>query len=354
MGIIKNGQDFEGNDGRARRLADLLSSKSGEAGIFTHENPDPDAIASAAGIARLCREFDLKPRIFFNPQPVDDQGALMVTVLGLASEMPDEGSMEDLVSNLSATILVDSGVPGENNQLPEEFTPTAVIDHHSTSVIFRDAEFTDIRPNIGATSTMVAQYFQSLEIDPSPELASALMFGMRIDTKDFTRHLSPEDLGAAGFLLPFTDAALMDELTQVRYDAKTMDVMGRAIANRDMRMGYVLSCLDFIEKHRVLYAAAEFLFKQEDAKTVVVYGILDGVVHFSARSRDQDVNLGELLKKAFGAKGTAGGHPNSAGAQVPLELIANIDESDKYVLVDTLRAEVARDFFSAVGLDDVA
>ncbi len=345
-------QDSGNTPGGAKGLVSLLTSIKGKVGIFTHDNPDPDAIACAAGMATLCNHLGLEWMTFFNPEPVDNQGAFLVNILKLHSKMPMESDLPDKLSELGATILVDSGVPGENNPLPKGFQPTAVIDHHSTGADAGHGEFTDIRPDLGATSTIVVEYLRELDIEMSPDLASALLFGMRIDTNDFTRRLSPEDLEAAAYLLPIADPAIMDQLTQERLDSEMMDIIGRAILNREIRGSYVLSCVDYIEKHDALYLVAEFLFKQREIQTVMVYGIINKVVHISARSRDPAIHLGEILDKAFGDKGTAGGHAESAGAQVPLELLANIDESDKYALIDTIQAEVSRDFFAALGIEE--
>jgi len=51
-----------------------------------------------------------------------------------------------------------------------------------------EAEYIDIRPNIGATATIMTKYLQELEIPIKTELATALLYGIKVDTDDFRRN----------------------------------------------------------------------------------------------------------------------------------------------------------------------
>jgi nanoRNase/pAp phosphatase (c-di-AMP/oligoRNAs hydrolase) len=59
--------------------------------------------------------------------------------------------------------------------------------------------------------------------------------------------------------------------------------------------------------------------KLEKVDVVVVYGIIGDSVYISARSWDEQLHVGKLLKKAFKGLGKAGGHPLIGGATIPLE-----------------------------------
>lgn len=78
-----------------------------------------------------------------------------------------------------------------------------------------------------------------------------------------------------------------------------------------------------------LAQAADRLLTLEDISTTVVYGIRDGTIFVSARSRGTDIDLGELLRDAFGPIGSAGGHADMAGAQITLGVLDAVDEREE-------------------------
>jgi nanoRNase/pAp phosphatase (c-di-AMP/oligoRNAs hydrolase) len=61
----------------------------------------------------------------------------------------------------------------------------------------------------------------------------------------------------------------------------------------------------------------------------MVYGVLDGTIYVSARARGADIDLGEVLRDAFGQIGSAGGHADMAGAQITLGVLESVDERDE-------------------------
>jgi nanoRNase/pAp phosphatase (c-di-AMP/oligoRNAs hydrolase) len=66
----------------------------------------------------------------------------------------------------------------------------------------------------------------------------------------------------------------------------------------------------------------------EGVTTTVVYGILDGAVYLSGRTRGAGLDLGEVLRDAFDPIGSAGGHADMAGAQIPLGLLGDADDGE--------------------------
>ena len=74
-----------------------------------------------------------------------------------------------------------------------------IIDHHPLTDLtgaVGPAIFCDIRPGVGATSTMMTRFLQALRVRPSPRLATALLYGIRTDTAAFERSGGEDDLRA--------------------------------------------------------------------------------------------------------------------------------------------------------------
>jgi len=67
--------------------------------------------------------------------------------------------------------------------------------------------------------------------------------------------------------------------------------------------------------------AADELIQLEGVTAVIVYGNREGTLHFSGRSRDDRVHMGDVLEAVLadvpGADG--GGHARMGGGQMPVE-----------------------------------
>ena len=69
--------------------------------------------------------------------------------------------------------------------------------------------FLDIRPHLGATSTMVTGYLLEQDLAVSRILATALLYGIESETTGYPREASPADDGALVWLFPRADKDLL-------------------------------------------------------------------------------------------------------------------------------------------------
>jgi len=111
--------------------------------------------------------------------------------------------------------------------------------------------------------------------------------------------------------------------------SETLEVVGRAITNRVTEGSVLLSCVGDLSDRDALAQAADRLLNLEDVHATVVYGVLDGTIYVSARARGADIDLGEVLRDAFGQIGSAGGHADMAGAQITLGVLDSIDDREE-------------------------
>ena len=67
------------------------------------------------------------------------------------------------------------------------------FDHHKT---YEAAEylFSDIRPEVGACASMMADYMFRYNVDIDTKMATALLYGIKVDTANLTRGVSQLDL----------------------------------------------------------------------------------------------------------------------------------------------------------------
>lgn len=247
----------------SQRLYSLLSSWEGTLGIITHKNPDPDAISSALALSVIAKNANpnrLVCRIFYDGIIGHQANRTLVNLLDIKMEKMDPAVLQEC----TYLALVDSPAPGVNNTLPKKTRVHIVIDHHEDGKLAESpALFVDSRPGIGATASILSQYLQELDISVDKQVATGLLYGIRSDTRDFSRNVTPQDLINAAFLLPLTDNSLLDQIMSPSLSEETLDILGTAIANRKIQSGYLFSNVGFIRNRDALPQAADLLITLE-------------------------------------------------------------------------------------------
>lgn len=344
--IIREVEELETKDD-AFALLEVIKNAE-DLGIFLHNNPDPDALASALALKKICNAYSVNSKIYYGGKIDHQENRAFVNLLKMELNQLNSEDVKNVLEKLTTIALIDTAKPNENNILPEHLKPNIVIDHHITSKI-SNIDFCGIDGSIGATSTILTKYLQKLGIEIDSELASALLYGIRTDTKSFTRNTSPSDLKIAAYLLSIANHDLLSKFESPPITKETIDIMGKAIQNREIYAPYLLSCVGIIKERDALPQAADFLLRLEGVSTVLIFGIVDDAIIISARSNDLRINLGEVLQKAFGEK-NAGGHSGIAGAQIPLGVLGETDDKD--TLVTLAKSAVRNQFFMAMGIKE--
>jgi nanoRNase/pAp phosphatase (c-di-AMP/oligoRNAs hydrolase) len=330
---------------RVTRLLRALRAVDGRLAVVTHDNPDPDAIASALALARIARSVGLEADACYFGDISHQENRALVNLLDLNLVRLQGGA--DPLADYGGVALVDHSRPGVNDGLPPETPVDVVIDHHPPRGPV-NARVPDLRHEVGATSTLLVDYFDRLGIDPDRTTATALLYGIRVDTKDFTREVSGRDFEAAAFLLPFVDPGVLDRVETPSMSAEVLETTAKAIRNREVRGSVVASGVGRVHDRDALAQAAERLLAMEGLDVVLVHGILDDTIYASGRARGSAVDLGEVLRDAFDQIGSAGGHADMAGAQIPLGIWADVDEALNETLESAVAANINGRFFETV------
>ncbi|MDK2892976.1 MAG: hypothetical protein PWQ49_1368 [Methanohalophilus sp.] len=315
-------------------------------GIIVHDNPDPDAMASALALQKIAEHHEVQATILYHGEIGHQENKAFVNLLGIELHRMENHSIEEF----DELALVDCAVPGANNMLEEGQHVGLIFDHHPVGDVEVDADFVDIRPNVGATSTIMTKYLQELNIEIDSVLSTALLYGIRTDTMDFKRNTESADLSAASYLYPLADHEILEQLERPSMSIETLDVLGEAIKNRQVFGSYLLSNVGTIRDRDTLPQAAEYLLNLEGIFTTIVFGVSDEWIYISGRSNDIRINLGEVLKKAFG-ENSAGGHSTAAAAQIPLGVFSGI--KDRQTLLRLVNEAVVKKFLNAVGVEEL-
>ncbi|MFB6109009.1 MAG: bifunctional oligoribonuclease/PAP phosphatase NrnA [Haloplanus sp.] len=323
---------------RVGKLLSVLRSVDGPLAVVMHDNPDPDAIASAIALSRIARSVGVESDPCYFGDISHQENRALVNVLDL--ELRNVESPADL-EEYAGVALVDHSRPGVNDRLDEDTPVDVVIDHHPPRAPV-EARFLDLRHDVGATSTLLAEYLDRLDIDPDREVATSLLYGIWIDTRYFTREAVESDFEAAAFLYPYVDESVLERVESPSMSPDVLETLARAIRNRDVRGDVLTTGVGEIHDRDALAQAADKLLDMEGVDIVVVYGFVEDTIYVSGRARGSAVDLGEVFRDALAPIGSAGGHADMAGAQIPLGILGAVDEDSTDSLariVDEIIAE---------------
>ncbi len=327
----------------------IKESHNKELAIFLQDNPDPDAIASGLTLKHICKFCDVESNIYYGGNISHQKNKALINLLNMdLINIKTREEVMAVVRSCGKIALIEASIPSKNNILPVEVIPNLIFDHHQIDTSSVKGDFIDIQPKVGATATIMTKYIRQLNIRPDASLATALLYGIRTDTKEFTRNTSSDDLNAAAYLSPLVDTNIMSQLEFPPMSLETMDIIGRAIRNKEIRGSYLASFVEFISDRDALPQAAEMMLQLEGVYTVLIFGINDDKVQLSARSMDTRVNLGVILQGAFGELNT-GGHATMAAGTINLGILG--DANDRTSLLKVTSDAVRKKFFSAVGAE---
>jgi nanoRNase/pAp phosphatase (c-di-AMP/oligoRNAs hydrolase) len=297
---------------RPEALACLHSLFNPKDHVLITIDPDPDSIGSALALKRLLWRKVHSTTIEL-VRPIRRLNNLaMVRLLKLPFMLLDENQINDYDKYL----LVD-GQPAHHPCF-SKLCYTAIIDHHplTNSV---EAPFVDIRPGYGATSTMFTEYLKCASIKPSKTLATALLYGIKTDTKNFERPALEEDVKAFRYLFPLANHNVLRKIEISDLALKDLKVFQKAIERKHVVKDRIFAHLDKVDTADILVVIADFLLKVHDISWSIVSGIHEDRLIIIVRNDGYRKDAGRSLKRAFETLGSAGGHKAMGRAEIPLD-----------------------------------
>jgi len=320
--LMKVVEDLETRQLSQTLLSVIKASTPKGVAIFCHDNPDADTLASAWALQHICEIHKVKAIIYYvgvmnMPQSKELVRHLDLRIKGLSTPQEVLGAL----ASHAKLALVDCARPGENNSLPPTAVPNIIVDHHSTNMAIKPGEAYDIRGNIGATSSIMTSHMINLGIPMEVKLATALFYGIKTDTMDFTTNVNTLDLMSAAYLSAYVFKPLLDLFEAPLMSKSTLDALGMALKDREVRNYVSVAFLGELPDRSALPMIVDMLMQEEGVQTAVAMALVGDTVQLSARNRDKKIHVGEALHLAFEGMGSAGGHASSAGGQLRVEAL---------------------------------
>jgi len=301
---------------RAKRLLRLLADKKNIL-ITTHAHPDPDALASSFALCQLLQS-QLKDA-FISVSIKGKVGGGYNNAFLQQSDIKPIPWNDRSLSSYDAILLLDVQPSFKLNPLPENVTPLAVIDHHRSRGRRPKFPFTDIRPDVGATSSIVFSYFMELEADISPELAAMMLFAIETDLAGVAGQ--PGDLDNVA-LASLTLLADTRKLYKMRYAELPQGIyisFASGLANAIVYDRALITHLDSIESAEAPAVIADFLLRFDQAEWVLVTAVSGQNLVMSIRNSNKQKSAADIARRLVRKIGEGGGHRQKAGGLIPLE-----------------------------------
>ncbi len=285
--------------------------------VVGHKFSDYDAVGSAMGIHFFAEANGLKAYV-----AVDSETTLAKPLIELSQKNGFDGFLSlkeavELCDNDTVLFVVDTHrrLLMDEPSLYEKAKTKIVIDHHRRSEDFiNDADIFYHHPSPSSTCEMVSELIEYSIIQQTlpSVVATALLSGIVLDTKDYVLRTSRRTFEAAAFLKENkADTVAVKKLFSISSD--NINLKNEILSNAEF---YGNCMISFSDKQspdlRIVTAkAADEMLNIENVKaSFVLSGIGDDVVQISARSLGEE-NV-QLIMENLGG----GGHSTMAAAQI--------------------------------------
>ncbi len=290
--------------------------------VFTHENPDGDAIGSSTGLVRYLLNAGKDAELFLAadaPKIYQD----FVCVNYRTELTPKELHAFDLVVQLDTATSKRQAVPAGvavNSDLP-----LLVIDHHVDNQLYGRWNLVQ---KTSATAEMIwnlineAVLYRAENVDAA--VATSLLLGVITDTGAFRfDNTTPEALAAAGKLLALNgnyrkiinDIFFTKSLNRQQFEAELLNNHLQLYANGKLALVQIPDAV--IKKYNIVMADTEGLIDAfrclagvETAVTMYMRG--NNQLKISGRAKNPAHPIGPVMRKLGG-----GGHEMAAGCLIP-------------------------------------
>lgn len=295
-------------DDRFESLAELL--RGHRVIIQTHDFPDPDAIATACGLSELLKWQGIDSKICYYGRIEKTNTKMAASILDIPIYNAEE--LTDLTED-DYVVTVD-GQKDNSNFTDLSGTEVACIDHHP---FVTEYQYRFLKHRIvGACASLITGWIMESGMPVSMELATLLLYGIKMDTRNFSSGVTHCDIKAFDFLIEKADMSRIYRLENSALDLSDLRAYGAAIENIAIYETVGFAYIPFECPDGLIASVSEFILSLSSVRISVVYANRSGGLKFSVRSENSKINAGKILHTALKDVGNGGGHATMAGGVV--------------------------------------
>lgn len=283
--------------------------------IQTHDNPDPDALASAFALYDYFTAKGKRVRILYSGRNKIQKSNLVLMVN--CCEIPIEYVNEGYTVPEEVLITVDCQY-GEGNVSKLKARYVVIVDHHQGT---GEGDEKYIYPYLGSCSTLIWNEFrkEKYEYKRNSILSTALYYGLMTDTGNLAESNHPLDRDMVDDLV--ISKPLVKLWTNSNISLQELEIAGQALIHYDY---------DDDNKSLLIYSKPcdpnilgfinDLALQVDKIMVSVVYNELDLGFKVSVRSCTKEVRANEFASFITESIGSGGGHADKAGGYIDKDL----------------------------------
>ena len=302
---------------RAKQLLKLLGDKK-KILITTHEHPDPDAMASCLALSTLLTKAlaGVTVTVAFKGRVGGGLNEAFAKLIDLQWVPWDDA----MIAQHDGVVLVDTQPAFSNNPVAANTVPTVIIDHHRSGGRKPKCQFCDVRPDVGATGSIIFSYFMELELPISPDLAATMLYAIESDLAGAAGQPGELDNIALSSLTLLADTRKLYKMRYVDLPQSVYVAYTQGMSNAVYHDSALITHLDLVDSPEQPAGVADFLLRFEPVQFVLITAVFEGKMVLSLRvgASVSKITAAELSKRLVRGIGQGGGHRTKAGGAIPL------------------------------------
>lgn len=275
--------------------------------IQTHNFPDHDAVASGYGLKHLLEHKGITSHLIYEGSIQRDSLVALIDHL----KIPINHASEHPIKEEDKIIIVD-GCKGNKNVTDLIGDEVAVIDHHEV-ISPDDVKYSDIRPEYGACSSIIYSYYQELGYEIPPDICTALLCGLNVDTLQLTRGADEADVITFSGLYTKADIAYVNSNLRNHIQEKDLNFYRSALDNVRIQNKFAFCYFKDGCNQNLLGIIGDFFLALKEVDFVFLCARNNSQINFSLRSEKPEWNSAIIIQDILKGIGFGGGHADMAG-----------------------------------------
>lgn len=302
---------------KQRSFKKILSQPNQRLTIYTKDNPDSDSLASSLALKRIAEHYNMDANIYYTGVI---QNKTLINVLG-----DDVMNTSAIAPSQNITAFVDL-LPRE--LIGEKFAPTVVIGHTLGNTEGMISEYRDVRTT-GTTSSIMIEYLKKLGVAIDKRLATLLLYAIRVKTRTLITNFTLEDVEAYWFIHKYVDMELLESLEHPSVKFETFEDLAHAIDNKETKGASLFTTVGYVKEAGTIPKVCKYMLDIEGVSTALVFAVDATNIHIYAETKNMELNMKNLLNKAFGDWSEVAGRSFNASTSIPLGVFGIVAEDDK-------------------------
>ncbi len=291
--------------------------------IYTRKNPDSDSLASSLALKRIAEHYNMDASIYYIGVI---QNKTLINVLG--DDVINAPAIVQASSDIAFVDLLPTELTGE------KFTPKIVIGHTLGNTEGIRCAYQDIRTT-ETTSSIMVEYLNKLGVAIDKRLATLLLFAIRDKTNTLMTKFTLPDIESYWYIHNFVDMELLNSLEHPSARLDTFEDLSRAIGNKIIKGASLFTTVGYVKDPGNIPKVCKYMLDIEGISTALVLAVNATKIYIYAESRNKELNMKNILKKAFGDWGEVAGGPYHANTSIPLGvfgIVADVETAKQFLL----------------------